>query len=121
MRHTRCALVTGFQTCALPILLAVGDERFGLAARGADDVRVEGARKPAFRRRDDQQVPIVLAGAGEQLRARRADGDARGEARHHALEAFRIRSEEHTSELQSLMRSSYAVFCLKKKKIHIYT
>src|SRR3546814_1319995 len=37
------------------------------------------------------------------------------------------RSEEHTSELQSLMRISYAVFCLKKKKIqtqetdHIYT
>src|SRR3546814_7068333 len=30
-----------------------------------------------------------------------------------------IRSEEHTSELQSLMRSSYAVFCLKKKKLHI--
>src|SRR3546814_7733661 len=29
------------------------------------------------------------------------------------------RSEEHTSELQSLMRISYAVFCLKKKKNHI--
>src|SRR3546814_9276842 len=29
------------------------------------------------------------------------------------------RSEEHTSELQSLMRISYAVFCLKKKKINI--
>src|SRR3546814_8538700 len=29
------------------------------------------------------------------------------------------RSEEHTSELQSLMRISYAVFCLKKKKKHI--
>src|SRR3546814_3256610 len=28
-----------------------------------------------------------------------------------------VRSEEHTSELQSLMRNSYAVFCLKKKKI----
>src|SRR3546814_2269663 len=28
------------------------------------------------------------------------------------------RSEEHTSELQSLMRRSYAVFCLKKKKPH---
>src|SRR3546814_10245502 len=28
----------------------------------------------------------------------------------------KIRSEEHTSELQSLMRNSYAVFCLKKKK-----
>src|SRR3546814_8799730 len=31
----------------------------------------------------------------------------------------RIRSEEHTSELQSLMRSSYAVFCLKKTTITI--
>src|SRR3546814_4408950 len=29
-----------------------------------------------------------------------------------------IRSEEHTSELQSLMRISYAVFCLKQKKSH---
>src|SRR3546814_8064102 len=28
-----------------------------------------------------------------------------------------LRSEEHTSELQSLMRTSYAVFCLKKKKL----
>src|SRR3546814_5492594 len=41
--------------------------------------------------------------------------------RHHAqnelaMEAFKKRSEEHTSELQSLMRISYAVFCLKKKK-----
>src|SRR3546814_3140996 len=32
------------------------------------------------------------------------------------LEEIRHRSEEHTSELQSLMRISYAVFCLKKKK-----
>src|SRR3546814_8643574 len=31
------------------------------------------------------------------------------------------RSEEHTSELQSLMRISYAVFCLKKKKTNHYT
>src|SRR3546814_6729373 len=31
------------------------------------------------------------------------------------------RSEEHTSELQSLMRISYAVFCLKKKKINTTT
>src|SRR3546814_231230 len=36
-------------------------------------------------------------------------------------EAFaEARSEEHTSELQSLMRISYAVFCLKKKQIHNY-
>src|SRR3546814_9368792 len=32
------------------------------------------------------------------------------------VEGFSLRSEEHTSELQSLMRISYAVFCLKKKK-----
>src|SRR3546814_6854995 len=32
-----------------------------------------------------------------------------------------IRSEEHTSELQSLMRISYAVFCLKKKNIYYKT
>src|SRR3546814_9914264 len=31
--------------------------------------------------------------------------------------ATSLRSEEHTSELQSLMRTSYAVFCLKKKKL----
>src|SRR3546814_6286922 len=33
-------------------------------------------------------------------------------------DAVVVRSEEHTSELQSLMRISYAVFCLKKKKPH---
>src|SRR3546814_7635520 len=33
----------------------------------------------------------------------------------HSLPMIHIRSEEHTSELQSLMRNSYAVICLKKK------
>src|SRR3546814_3665535 len=39
----------------------------------------------------------------------------------HSLDEARdaVRSEEHTSELQSLMRISYAVFCLKKKKVLI--
>src|SRR3546814_8514540 len=32
------------------------------------------------------------------------------------MKRYNVRSEEHTSELQSLMRISYAVFCLKKKK-----
>src|SRR3546814_6562148 len=32
-----------------------------------------------------------------------------------------FRSEEHTSELQSLMRISYAVFCLKTKQLHLFT
>src|SRR3546814_4153433 len=63
--------------------------------------------------------------------ADRGDARARGDAVHmhgastahrHACgydrpsEPRRERSEEHTSELQSLMRNSYAVFCLKKKK-----
>src|SRR3546814_3294808 len=49
-------------------------------------------------------------------------GDARGVtvyddfAHHPTAIATTLRSEEHTSELQSLMRISYAVFCLKKKK-----
>src|SRR3546814_7985820 len=34
-----------------------------------------------------------------------------------SMKAYMSRSEEHTSELQSLMRISYAVFCLKKKNI----
>src|SRR3546814_10285747 len=38
-----------------------------------------------------------------------------------AAETRAARSEEHTSELQSLMRISYAVFCLKKKKNKINT
>src|SRR3546814_10793389 len=37
-------------------------------------------------------------------------------ADHHFMRDLAVRSEEHTSELQSLMRISYAVFCLKKKK-----
>src|SRR3546814_2702445 len=41
--------------------------------------------------------------------------------RHNNVLGFHIeRSEEHTSELQSLMRISYAVFCLKKKKNKTY-
>src|SRR3546814_4260866 len=35
-----------------------------------------------------------------------------------SIDEFEHRSEEHTSELQSLMRNSYAVFCLKKKNIY---
>src|SRR3546814_9350650 len=36
----------------------------------------------------------------------------------HSKSAGLVRSEEHTSELQSLMRNSYAVFCLQKKNQH---
>src|SRR3546814_5789240 len=44
--------------------------------------------------------------------------EATGAANVHLAAAESARSEEHTSELQSLMRISYAVFCLKKKNIN---
>src|SRR3546814_4481939 len=58
--------------------------------------------------------PRRLQGARRRLlHGRRAAPAAAGPARLRPLAAGR--SEEHTSELQSLMRISYAVFCLKKK------
>src|SRR3546814_4893623 len=72
-------------------------------------------------------------GAGRATKAARACHavDARGRAgglrpkgarvEQHGALAGMARSEEHTSELQSLMRISYAVFCLKKKKKHSQT
>src|SRR3546814_2433914 len=45
------------------------------------------------------------------------DADVQPVRRHIAEPHSDVRSEEHTSELQSLMRISYAVFCLKKKNI----
>src|SRR3546814_10174820 len=60
----------------------------------------------------DPQVADVAVREGD-LGDRRLDPDV-GADRHGLADPGR--SEEHTSELQSLMRSSYAVFCLKKKK-----
>src|SRR3546814_1806118 len=60
--------------------------------------------------RDDDQLRAVAAARPEH--PRRADGEREARRDHRR----RPRSEEHTSELQSLMRISYAVFCLKKKK-----
>src|SRR3546814_2006546 len=48
--------------------------------------------------------------------AHRAHLDLVAERRRGAVRVDVVRSEEHTSELQSLMRISYAVFCLKNKK-----
>src|SRR3546814_10036085 len=53
----------------------------------------------------ERVVGVVVAGGGADVE-REAGADE---------EAALVRSEEHTSELQSLMRTSYAVFCLKKK------
>src|SRR3546814_6032955 len=89
------------------------------------------------RRGDDMAARLHQRVEGEELRGVPRSGRQRGHAAfergHLAFERavgrvhqpgvdiprnFEIeRSEEHTSELQSLMRISYAVFCLKKKKI----
>src|SRR3546814_4845694 len=51
-------------------------------------------------------------------RAYRCRWTVNGDARRVQQARHRMRSEEHTSELQSLMRNSYAVFCLTKKKTY---
>src|SRR3546814_9906337 len=55
---------------------------------------------------DLKDTPEVLVGKVEEI----SSGEVIG------LRHYDFRSEEHTSELQSLMRISYAVFCLHKKK-----
>src|SRR3546814_2818220 len=71
----------------------------------------------AIRRGDGIELLLGACAAadrgGDRARLRRAvDGALHGRD----LSGREDRSEEHTSELQSLMRISYAVFCLKKKR-----
>src|SRR3546814_1414309 len=110
-RHTRCALVTGVQTCALPISWQQGRRVRHAAVRGSED---------AIEERDGEigasdatvQIGVDAAPYGDRVLVLEAiDRGLRASRQLH-----RCRSEEHTSELQSLMRISYAVFCLKKKK-----
>src|SRR3546814_2694752 len=67
------------------------------------------------RRRRQRHIAL---GDRAGARLKHADADLVGRQ---AVERIDNRSEEHTSELQSLMRISYAVFCLKKKKKEIST
>src|SRR3546814_6872569 len=66
-----------------------------------------------------ERMRAVAARSGLEARCLLTDGTQPvGRGVGPALEARDVlRSEEHTSELQSLMRNSYAVFCLKKKKV----
>src|SRR3546814_4820454 len=92
------------------------DEAFGRL----DIFKVDSAKARLHQRnRVDESIRIL----GVQFEVDRIDvGEAfekDGLAFHHRLRCKRAqiaRSEEHTSELKSLMRISYAVFCLKKKK-----
>src|SRR3546814_8213826 len=112
--HSVCALVTGVQPCARPILLYVlagQDEHAGVLGElviqadrasvaqslGGDPARAMAAPKHALQRKLLEGLRYLLK---EELKLNQPQAS---------------RSEEHTSELQSLMRISYAVFCLKKK------
>src|SRR3546814_5861635 len=106
-RHTRCALVTGVQTCALPIssVVSIIMTVFRNAAAHRTALPFTSCRESSVPGRACARPHRpATAVQGEQGEQRRSPGKAR--------------SEEHTSELQSLMRISYAAFCLKKKKIH---
>src|SRR3546814_2919347 len=133
-RHTRCALVTGVQTCALPICsgLVITQEkayllesRLNPVARKWDLDGVD-ALIAALRSKKDERLAVDVTDAMTTnesffFRDNRPFEQFKNVVLPHLLEAragrkqIRIwRSEEHTSELQSLMRISYAVFCLNK-------
>src|SRR3546814_6239828 len=71
-----------------------------------------GEQSDAQRCKAAESVQRLDGNRGERI-VREYLGEA---SRGKIVDAKRLRSEEHTSELQSLMRISYAVFCLKKKK-----
>src|SRR3546814_2082038 len=125
-RHTRCALVTGVQTCALPISY----QTYRTAAQKA------GVRALLTMPPRGGLMVCMPTGSGKSLlfQLDALHGRSREPASciavitptvalalDHARTLSAVpgleRSEEHTSELQSLMRISYAVVCLKKKKI----
>src|SRR3546814_4881201 len=130
-RHTSCALVTGVQR----VLFRSRCAALGKAA-DADDLLLFGA-EPELGHIEDAIDDVETAAdaiVGEFGLAHRTndeewrrlpDGDARrklderlptvAEGAERSPGSPVTRSEEHTSELQSLMRISYAVFCLKKK------
>src|SRR3546814_9895048 len=97
------------------------DEAGARYARATDDVEAADRDQDRQHEGKDGQADIV----GHRHRQHEGEhGDevhrpyaaSHGERGHRQPDA--LRSEEHTSELQSLMRNSYAVFCLQKKHIH---
>src|SRR3546814_6012562 len=78
------------------------------------------AASPPSRGNDGEAIAATLLVAISRTGTRRPPEGKLGVPKvgrgHCARARLHLRSEEHTSELQSLMRISYAVFCLKKKK-----
>src|SRR3546814_4988286 len=126
-RHTRCALVTGVQTCALPISPRSHHRRECIARAGnqlgqeihhilRQDLRiVYDQHRPSGAVAGELCKPVLGRDRITRALPSQSRSDTRGLKRQQERRHVR-RSEEHTSELQSLMRISYAVFCLKKKK-----
>src|SRR3546814_3676033 len=73
-------------------------------------MRSRAALMPFTKRIGEESAKFSSAGAASCAKRLAANFEWR------ILTSSKLRSEEHTSELQSLMRISYAVFCLKKKK-----
>src|SRR3546814_7099503 len=87
-----------------------------LVAEALDGLAVEADGALGRQQAKEGEAEGGLAGAAL---AHDADGVALAHGNRYAVDGAHMidgRSEEHTSELQSLMRISYAVFCLKKKK-----
>src|SRR3546814_1918093 len=105
-----------------PLVLVCRIRRIGIGVRLR--MAVIGLRLPLSMAAVAQDLVTVTATISAIVmlghRRRRNRDRQRGQAGPYDL-AHRVlvRSEEHTSELQELMRISYAVFCLKKKKEHI--
>src|SRR3546814_3396134 len=112
-RHTRCALVTGVQTCALPISLL--HHRLALPRQG---FQVSGVKQKRLAIKADRFACQSLKPRNLSQRIKRSAitriNGKRSFERIIGARQIDHRSEEHTSELQSLMRISYAVFCLNK-------
>src|SRR3546814_9907759 len=85
--------------------------RSAQAAENLFEHRIDLAERPLADRGDDDEAQAHRLIHDQQLVVARPLGRRRQGG--HVL--GQARSEEHTSELQSLMRNSYAVFCLKKK------
>src|SRR3546814_2446636 len=109
------------ERAALTVVMAAngypGTPEKGGAITGIDAAEAAGAR--VFHAGTADKDGAIVANGGRVLNVT-ATGDtvkAAQQAAYKAVDAIG-RSEEHTSELQSLMRISYAVFCLKKKNTH---
>src|SRR3546814_2028554 len=95
---------------------AIGQKAQPAGRLHADDAAVLHVRFQQWRQRRRQRA---VEDALHPVDAQRIAGEAQTLRCLHMIARVAGRSEEHTSELQSLMRISYAVFCLKKKKTTI--